>query len=296
MILPENWQRVRLVLIRSPRSPHSFALNEAMEFLLYSFRKLGCNVDQAENKLIANGPNIIFCASLLKRNTAFSLPHNCIIFNSEQIESGSPFDSDDYRGLLKRFAVWDYSARNLENLRTFVPPDRLHYVPVGYVPELTRIVPAAREDIDVLFYGSLNDRRRKILAELSAAGLAVHYVYGVYGTERDQLIARSKVVLNVHFYPTKIFEIIRVSYLLANRKAVVSEFSPDTEIIPELRDAIALAGYEHLVETCRSLVYDIPRREDLARRGFECFSRLTFHQELIEAIKSTRYEQNDRPE
>lgn len=289
MTLPENWQRVRLALIRSPRNPHSFALNEAMEFLLYSLRTLGCHADRAENELIADGPNIIFCAGLLAKNTALALPDNCIIFNSEQILSGSPFDSEDYRGLLQRFPVWDYSARNLENLRTFLPPDRLHYVPIGYVPELTRIVPAAREDIDVLFYGSLNDRRQKILTELSAAGLIVKYVFGVYGAERDQLIARSKVVLNVHFYPTKIFEIIRVSYLLANRKAVVSEFSPDTEIIRELRDAVALAGYEQLVDTCRSLVYDTPRREALARRGIECFSRLTFREELIAAINATTY-------
>jgi len=260
-----------------------------MEFLLYSLRTLGCDADRAENELIANGPNIIFCAGMLARNAALALPDNCIIFNSEQILSGSPIDSEDYRGLLQRFTVWDYSARNLENLKTLVPPDRLHHVPIGYVPELTRIVPAAQEDIDVLFYGSLNERRQKILTELSAAGLIVKYVFGVYGAERDQLIARSKLVLNVHFYPTKIFEIIRVSYLLANRKAVVSEFSPDTEIILELRDAVALAGYEQLVDTCRSLVYDTPGREALARRGFECFSRLTFREELIAAIKATTY-------
>ena len=36
-------------------------------------------------------------------------------------------------------------------------------------------------------------------------------------------IARSKIVLNLHQYDAQVFEIVRVSYLLANRRAVVSE-------------------------------------------------------------------------
>ena len=50
----------------------------------------------------------------------------------------------------------------------------------------------------------------------------MHCAYGVYGAERDRLIARSRLVLNVHYFPTHIFEMIRVSYLLANRTAVVA--------------------------------------------------------------------------
>lgn len=287
-MLPPGWKRARLVLIRPPGVLHADALNEIIEFFLHSLRGLGCDVDRAENELIHDGPNVIFCAHSLGGNPAVALPSNCVIYNTEQMQSGSSFDSAGYRDLLKRFPVWDYSARNLERLRAFIASDRLHYVPVGYVPELTRIEPSERDDIDVLFYGSLNARRNKVLADLEAAGLRVHHAFGVYGVERDRLISRAKVVLNVHFYPTNIFEIIRVSYLLANRKAVVSEFSPDTEIISELKDAVALAAYEDLVETCRLLVSDSSKREALARRGFERFSRLTFERELAEAISSTR--------
>ena len=38
---------------------------------------------------------------------------------------------------------------------------------------------------------------------------------------RDDLIARAKVVLNINKHQAKIFEIVRVSYLMANAKAVV---------------------------------------------------------------------------
>lgn len=282
-----NWGRVRLFLVRPPRYIHSYALNEAIEFLFHSLRRSGCKVDRGESEIIADGLNIIFCAHLLSSDSVFTLPDNCIIYNTEQLGSGSSFDSPGYRALLERFPVWDYSARNVERLQAILPAGHIHHVPIGYVPELTRIPSSANEDIDVLFYGSLNERRERVLEGLRAAGLHVHNVFGVYGIERDHLISRSKVVLNIHFYPTNIFEIIRVSYLLANGKAVVSECSPDTDIMPELRDAVAFADYDHVVETCRSLVCNSPGRKALAHRAFERFSKLTFQRELATAMAAT---------
>lgn len=279
-----NWRRVRLFLVRPPRYLHSYALNEAIEFLFHSLRRRGCEVDRGESEIIADGLNIIFCAHLLSRDSVIALPDNCIIYNTEQLGSGSAFDSPGYRTLLERFPVWDYSVRNVEQLRTILPAGHIYHVPIGYVPELTRIPLSPNEDIDVLFYGSLNERRELVLKGLRAAGLHVHNVFGVYGIERDRLISRSKVILNVHFYPTNIFEIIRVSYLLANGKAVVSECSPDTDVIPDLRDAVAFASYDYLVETCCSLVNNFPRRRALAQHAFESFSKLTFQRELAAAM------------
>ncbi len=75
-----------------------------------------------------------------------------------------------------------------------------------------------------------------------------------HGRARDELISRAKVVLNVHFYPTAIFEIVRVSYLLANRKAVVGECGPSTEIDTDIREAIAPANYDRLCDRVRRTV------------------------------------------
>ena len=129
--------------------------------------------------------------------------------------------------------MWDYSLHNIDKWKTYWETMNCAYapvhVPLGYVPELTRIRPAPIQDIDVLFYGSLNDRRSAIIKALCDAGANVHTVFGVYGKGRDELIARSKVVLNLHFYEQKLFEIVRVSYLLANSKAVVTECSSDTD-------------------------------------------------------------------
>src|ERR1700727_1551077 len=154
--------------------------------------------------------------------------------------------------------------------------NRLHapsHVPLGYVPELSQIKASPAQDIDVLFYGSLNERRTAILNALKNAGLKVHTVFGIYGKKRDEVIARSKVVLNIHFYDTRVFEIVRIAYLLANSKAVVSECSSENEMEQAAAGAFLTVPYHSLVESCQSLLRNEEERRRLEARGLLWFSR-----------------------
>src|SRR6185437_3331164 len=108
-----------------------------------------------------------------------------------------------------------------------------------------------------------------------------------HGAVRDALISRAKVVLNLHFYPSAIFEIVRVSYLLANRKAVVGECGPQTEIDPDIRDAIAPAPYDHLCDRVLELMRDDNGRFALARRGHDIFAKRHLPDILTRAIAET---------
>ncbi|MHC4843687.1 MAG: hypothetical protein ACYTEE_07795, partial [Planctomycetota bacterium] len=81
-------------------------------------------------------------------------------------------------------------------------------------------------------------------------GLKVEALFGVYGVERDHYISRAKIVLNIHFYETKVFEIVRVSYLLANKKFVISEPGNDQELESPFRDGLVFLPYNGLVEEC----------------------------------------------
>lgn len=93
----------------------------------------------------------------------------------------------------------------------------------------------------------------------------------IYGEERDALIARSRVVLNLHQYDIHIFEQVRVNYLLINGKAVVSEVADDTEI-PDLYRRLVepVCGIDVIVDRCRQLAASERlrhEREELAREG-----------------------------
>jgi len=259
----------QVVVIRPPGYAHSGALAEIAETLVGGLRRLDHQVSVEENRMVPGSRAVLLGAHLLRAEHVARVPADTIVYNLEQADPASPVWTPHYISLLRRLEVWDYSRRNIERLAGMGVTGRVKHVPVGYVPELTRITSQLVEDIDVLFYGSPNKRRAWVIGELRDMGLNVQTVFGVYGAGRDAFIARTKVVLNLHFYDTSIFEIVRVSYLLANQKAVVSECHPGTEIDKDLVDAVKLAPYEELACACRDLVQDGNQRRELAARGFQ---------------------------
>lgn len=188
-----------------------------------------------------------------------------ILYNFEQRES--PTLTASAIDMFRRHELWDYSASNI----AWFLAQGIHakHVPIGYAPELTRITKAAAPDIDVLFYGLVNRRRRQVLDGLRAAGLVVHESVDSYGAARDALIARSKIVLNMHFYDAGIFEMVRCSYLFANEICVVSETSVD--VPSPLARALPFATYEQLVPTCVALARDPAEAAAWAARAHQVF-------------------------
>ncbi len=261
--------QVQIVVVKPKDYPHAEAFRELAETLEQGLRELGHSVGLGENAFDPRGRNLVLGWHLLTKAEAARLPKGCILYNLEQLDERNAELRRRLGALAERCEVWDYSQRNIGILREAGFRRPLRHVPIGYAPALTRIRPAAVQDLDVLFYGSVNERRAKVLNDLQAAGLQVHAAFGVYGAQRDALIARAKVVLNLHFYDTSIFELVRVSYLLANGVPVVAECHGDTEVDEDLRDAALLVPYEGLVEACRDLVGDEGRRRELALRGFE---------------------------
>jgi tetratricopeptide (TPR) repeat protein len=200
-----------------------------------------------------------------------AVPNNPIFYNLEQLGDDSPWMAvPEFIDLFRCYPNWDYSQANVERIAALGLPRPTH-VPIGYVPELTRIAPV-HEDIDVLFYGMLSERRYAVLRDLHDLGLRVKWLSGALGASRDAWIARSKIVINVHYWEAKIFEIARVSYLLANKRAVVSENGADPTLERGLESGIAFADYHELVDRCVELLGDERARRELAERGYQAFS------------------------
>lgn len=206
-------------------------------------------------------------ANLLPFHPPVELPAGSLLYNLEQ--AGSFWLKPDYLAWLRRHAVLDFSPRNAARLAERGVAVAGVLVP-GYAAALTRLVPAA-PDCDVLFYGSLNERRAAVLQALRDAGLVVRHLFGVYGAARDAAIERARLVLNLHFYEAAAFEIVRVAWLLANAIPVVSEGDPADPESADLAEGLALAPYEGLVERCLALCRDEAARRALGRRGLGLF-------------------------
>ena len=283
--LPDHWKQVQLVVFAEDNNPHSAAVSELAEFFAEAFRALGAQAAVLINSYGLEGINLFFNSHRLSEDLGAALPGNGVIINLEQLRTILP-SNPSYANLLKRFPVWDYSAKNIQAGQAMLGRDFTR-VCLGFTPRMARIVSVEEPEIDVLFYGSLNARRQAVLEELRLAGLKVVHLFGVYGEERDAAIANAKVVLNLHYYEDSIHELVRTSYLLANKKAVVSEAGPGTEIEDGIREAMIAVPYEGLVEACISLVKDERRRRQLEKTAFEIFSRRDQARLLAEAAVRT---------
>jgi tetratricopeptide (TPR) repeat protein len=275
--LPALFRRVRLVAIRPEGYAHTAVFDDLVTGLSSALSALGCASDVSAH---GDGVDLVVGAHLL--DASVDLPSHAVVFNLEPASALA--NNQAYLERLRRNAVLDYSARNASWIRSETGNAHVQVLGIGYRPELSRISSAPEQDVDVLFYGSVNVRRQLVLDELAAAGLKVKALFGVYGAERDHWIARSKLVLNLHLFPDQVHEIVRSSYLLANRKAVVCECDEATEIDPDLREAMVCVPAAHLVEACVELVRDEAGRRVLEQRGFETFSRRDQARMLAEAL------------
>ena len=284
-----------IVHICPPQGNH-YALAEMAETVFLGLKALGHDCIQLEpddlfeittTQIQNDRQFIIFGSNAIPLyETPFPLPRNSILYNFEQIYPQSPWLRAGYIDYLCQYPVWDYSLANIAKLKQLGIHHATH-VPVGYVPEMTRIVLDEHPDIDVLFYGCVNDRRQQVLDELSAAGIRVEALFGIYGQERDSYIARSKIVLNMHFYEAKVFEIVRVSYLLANRIFVISEQASNPEEEAYFADGVIFTPYENLVQCCLNYLEQDAERQAIAHRGFQRIqncSAVAYLQQGLEAL------------
>jgi hypothetical protein len=253
----------------------------------HSLTSLGLSCDIALNDLARDRINILLGWHLLEWCDALS-SSVYIPYQLEQLSdtSWTAFADAKKEILSRALDVWDYSKENIAFLATRGIGGRL--LPVGYHECLERIPTGAAKDIDVLFYGSCCERRGKILDSLSRDGaIAVRSLFGVYGKERDDCIARSRIILNIHYYDTQILEAVRISYLLNNRCFVVSERS---EINPYEAVAIPMAGYSDIADTCRGFLSDKDGIEANAANTYRQFKENYPMVELLEKVlNSTRY-------
>ncbi|MBI3499005.1 MAG: glycosyltransferase family 1 protein [Proteobacteria bacterium] len=259
-------------IVRPPGFVHSRGFEEVAEALQAGLVALGHSAAIVDPPAWAARRLIVLGGQLIDPGYFDRLPADAVIFNLEQIFPGSPWLEPHYVELLRRFEVWDYSQRNLDELRR-LGIDNCRLCGIGYASCLTRI-PEAVEDIDVLHYGSMNAHRRSVLAGLVERGAVVRHVFGVFGEDRDRLIARSKIVLNMHFYEGRVFEIVRVSYLLANRRFVVCEYGTDPGLEEPFAGGVAFAPHEELVDTCLRYLADPDARKRISERGFQRYSAM----------------------
>lgn len=181
-------------------------MNFAANILMNKIKELGHSCERVPgiNKH-SNDYYIVYNSAMLK-----VFPKRLISYQTEQ--SGTRWFNDRYREILSwSVAVWEYCESNLFE----------YYNPnISMVKPGIEIQPKVEKDIDVLFYGGINERRKNALN-----GIMCMKVDNVWNDDMQKLISRAKTVLNIHYYEPNCFETFRINEALSHNCNVVSEHS-----------------------------------------------------------------------
>lgn len=166
------------------------------------------------------------------------LPNRFIFYQIEQ--ERSIFMTDKL--YLKRFKymcgiaeyIWVYTDI-CKVVNKYCPKDKLKWVPMPFVYlnnlNTKYLVNYDSCTYDIFFYGHPNERRKKILEELTKVfGSGLKIGYGCYGEKKLSYIARSKIILNLHYYEKAGLETCRINEILNMNKIIVSEKSPTDKL------------------------------------------------------------------
>ncbi len=263
-------EKYRVVIIVPFGYVHSQCFTEVAFLIRNTLRDMEMDCDLTVNEMATDRINVVLGFHLLQNHESLK-KFRYIPYQLEQLSAIEGVFSPTVQQILSdASSVWDYSQENIAFLKQY--GIQAKHVPVGFHRSLQQIVQQKDKDIDVLFFGSLGPRREVIINQLmNAAGLRVKTLFGVYSKERDEAIARAKIVLNVHHYNAKIFEAVRVSYLLNNACCVVSE---ESSVYPYPGVGLALVPYDSLVQTCATIV---SAGNDFEAMGQSCFNQFKTH-------------------
>jgi SAM-dependent methyltransferase len=266
--LPE----INLCIVQPLGYVHSLGLLDQARYFRWQFRRLGARVSLAKNRLRHDAVNFVFGAHL-GFDAEQTRRQTCIFVNLEQLGQGGAQVSADYLRLLAGSAVVDYDADNLAAYAK--EPGDVPLVPFLFAPYLALAEPMPLEErpIDLLFFGSMNPRRRAFIDRVEALGRTVSvFDAPLYGPERDVYIARAKAVLNVHFYESSRFEQARVSHCLSLGTPVISERTAQTRPHAAFEDSVLWLQDDEL-EQFFGEDFGTPACYDALRAGLERFAQ-----------------------
>jgi hypothetical protein len=164
-----------------------------------------------------------------------------------------------------------------------VAPDRLAFIDYGYVEALRRDGwPAAKRDIDVLFYATINDRRRRLYEALEKQGLRVAATRGYLPDYvRFNLMSRSRIVLDVRRgNDVRFTSPSRIAAALQVGSTVVSEFF-DTSRLGALYPYTQAAEFAEIEERCLRLA----RAPDVVEIGLAARERFKAETSMAENLR-----------
>jgi SAM-dependent methyltransferase len=229
---------VNLSIVQPQGYVHALCFLDQARYLRYHLTRLGVDCRLSKNRLYRDRVNIVFGAHC-GFDAQLAQQFACAIFNLEQVGSNGAALTPEYMKLIAMLPTLDYDPHNQRIYAPSSASPLVTFLDAPYLRAAQPAAPLAERPLDLLFFGSGNERRRELIALIEATGRQVTvFDQPLYGPERDELIVQAKAVLNLHFYESARLEQPRISHCLSLGTPVISERGPGTSVPADYEPAV----------------------------------------------------------
>jgi hypothetical protein len=169
-------------------------------------------------------------------------PSKYIVYNFEQFTTDNCWSNAYIDFLKKALFVIDYSIKNVfklheKGINAFFLPFRSDN------STKFKNLDNTKKDIDILFIGTLNNKRKEWLKKLNYKKYNIKIITNLFFEKSIEYFARSKIILNIHYYGgDSILEVTRIIPALENKCIILSEESHDEYYNLEFNNIIKITN------------------------------------------------------
>lgn len=237
------------------------------------------NMKTLARKKISDSSVYILLPFVLARKNPNILQNDCkyICINTEPIYCNRKWNIIiEY---IKKYAtvVFDYTPLNIKLLNSF-GYTKAYLVPPSYHPYYEYIYRPTEQStsktIDVLFYGTMTGRRKKLIDLLRKNNINIYAIQEFPNfKQQNNYIAKSKIVIIPYSVKGYVeYDFYRAPYLLSNKVLVVHEYINDESNIRELRENLIYSKYNDFVNVIRELLSKTQtERDHIVEQHYEYF-------------------------
>ena len=171
-------------------------------------------------------------------------PKNYIIYNLEQKDISKFIDKKYELSIIHSKKSWDYSNVNINKFHNYIQKKisyfRLPCIDYNLILESNNIFKnnlisnIELSNFDVLFYGIMNEKRKKILRVIENninKKYKMQIISNIYGYYLFKFIKKAKIVLNISYYENALLECYRINEIQSCKKLVISFYPNKDDVI-----------------------------------------------------------------
>lgn len=217
--------KIRLVDFKEPTF-QNFTFDPIIQALLVCLSKLNHEVTLSIRETDPDAINIcIAFHRVFVDNFHFNLPKKTIILNLEPLELNSKIERyQNYIKAISSYPVIDYSYEN----KNFLNTEKIFIFKFGFFNFPNNYENIQRDKFT--FLGTLSNRRILILNQIARKFKNVQAIHNLWGIHRDNVMLKSKAILNINKNENSILEVYRIWHSLCLGVPVISENGVDKKL------------------------------------------------------------------